>query len=289
VRCPGSLRISRAALAALAVLAARGASASPPPPDSELRYWDAKLYESAHGDLDRAIETYQQVARMADSPEQASVRARALLGAGRALHAAGELDEARRAYEVCRRITTSGQLQNVDTDACAAGARQVALEQGAVRRIPTRWTFDDPEHGFVLFSDRGSMAIERRDGDAVLVWSQEVAGPQIADLIVALEGPTPAPRGLRLSLHAEDDNALLELIVEDERGYAFALPGKLFRADRELRTWEIDLAELEPLDQGWPALEPGRVSAIRLRDSTGSQLPELRTRHRVVLHEVLFY
>jgi len=267
--------------AALAI----AASANPSPPDLEARYWAAKLYESAYGDLDRAIEVYQQLAREADSPEQAPMRARALLAAGRALHATGQLAEARRAFDACRRITTSGQLQNVDTDACAVGGRQVALEQGAIRRIPTRWTFDEPEHGFVLLAERGSMSIEPRDEQRALVWSQDVAGPQIADLVVALDRPEPPPRAARLSLHSEDDNALLEFIVEDERGYAYTLSGKLFRADRELRIWEIDFADLEPLDQDWPALDPARISSLRLRDSTGSQLPDLRTRHRIVLYE----
>lgn len=275
----------RAPLVLVLVALAAPAVASPPPPDTESRYWDAKLYESAFGDIDKAVETYQIVARQAERPDQAGMRARALLAAGRALHAGGDLDAARRAFDACRRITTSGQLQNVDTDACAVGARQVALEQGAIRSLPIRWGFDDTAHGFVLFSVRGSMALERRDADSVLVWSQEVAGPQIADLIVALERPTPTPRGARLILHAEDDNALLEVIVEDDNGFAYALPGKLFRADAEIRAWEIAFDELEPLDQGWPPLDPNHISAIRLRDSTGSQLPDLRTRHRIVIHD----
>lgn len=276
----------RRALLVLSALAlAFTARANPSPPDLEARYWTAKLYESAYGDLARAIQIYQELAREAHSPEQAPMRARALLAAGRALHAVGQLEDARRAYETCRRLTTAGDLQNVDTDACAAGARQVALEQGAIRRIPTRWTFDDSEHGFVLLAERGSMALERRERERALVWSQEVAGPQIADLVVALDRPDPPPQAARISLHAEDDNALLEFIVEDERGYAYTLSGKLFRADRERRTWEIDFSDLEPLDQDWPELEPARISALRLRDSTGSQLPELRTRHRIVLFD----
>lgn len=271
-----------------AALISPAASASPEPPPPERRYWDARLLESAHGDYNRAIQIYRELAVQLDDPQDAAFRARAMLAAGRALRTTGELDEASKTFESCRRLSTAG-FTNVDTSACAAGARQVALEQGAIRSLPVNWTFESSEHGFVLFSERGSMSLEQREGRGVLVWTQEISGPQIADLIVAIDQPPTPPRGISVELQAEDDNALMELIVEDDRGFAYALSGKLFRADPQRRTWEISFADLEPFDADWPPLEPERISAVRLRDSTGSQLPELRARHRVVLYRFSLY
>lgn len=271
-------------LAAISLALSVPAGAVPPTPEPELRFWEGKLLESAEGDLRAAVQVYLELADELDSADHAVMRVRALLAAGNALHLMGELEHARRAFDSCRRISTSG-FANVDTDSCAAGARQVALDQGALRSIPARLDFSDTDHGFVLFSRRGSMAVEPRAEGHALVWSQEVAGPQIADLVLAIEAPERAPQGARLKLQIDGDNALLEFIVEDDRGYAYTLSGKLFRVDRELRQWEVDFAELEPVDPGWPELDPSRISALRLRDSTGFQLPELRSRHRIILQE----
>ncbi|TVQ93699.1 MAG: hypothetical protein EA397_03825 [Deltaproteobacteria bacterium] len=278
----------RSALVIGACVLASSAWATPDAPSPERRYWDAQLLQSSSGDHRQAVQIYRDLATQLDAPQHAELRARAMLAAGRALRALGDLDEARKAFEACRRLSTAG-IADIDTSACAAGARQVALEQGAIREVPTRWTFERSEEGFVLFSERGSMALETREGQGALVWSQEIAGPQVADLIVAVDQPERAPSGVRIELHAEDDNALMELIVEDERGFAYALSGKLYRIDATPRLWEVPIQELEPLDPSWPALDSARISAIRLRDSTGSQLPELRARHRIVLRSFEIY
>jgi tetratricopeptide (TPR) repeat protein len=264
------------------------AIAAPGPPDVETRYLEARLVESAEGNLDKAITIYRQLARELEGKENAELRARVLLALGEAHRSLGQLQQARRAFDTCRRISTSG-LAPVDTSACAAASRRVALEEGAISTLPLSWSFEDAQHGFVLFSELGSMAVEDTGGDRCLVWTEEVDGPRLADLVVAFAPSTGAPEGIRIDVRTEGTVALLEIVVEDTAGrtytwYDQARPMYFF-ADARSRVWEVAISQLQPLDPSWPELDPGSIATLRIRDSTGSRLTEERSRHRIILDD----
>jgi hypothetical protein len=255
------------------------------PPDAEHRYWEAQLLESADGNLPAAIAIYADLARTLDGQsEYAELRARSLLAMGRAHLALGQMPEARSSFESCRRITTSG-LSTVDTTACAQGARRVALEEGAIRTVPTLWTFDEGTHGFVLFGEKGSMAVEGASANRRLVWTQELDATRTAELVVAVQSRNKPAKGVRFSVRADGAIAVLELLVVDEQNRSYALTGKVLVADAELRTLEIRFDEMDPLDSAWPALDARAIAYVRLRDTTGSMLPEQRGRHRILIDD----
>lgn len=268
-------------LLALGALSAAVATAAEPE-DAQARFLDALLMESADGDLEHAIEVYQELSRTleGDKPE---LRAQVLLALGRAHFALGRLDPARRAFDACRRISTSG-LADVDTTDCAEASRRVSLEEGAIRQLPVTWTFDDGTRGFVLFSDRGSMLTEREAEDWQLVWTQDVEGPATAELVVAFDHPPRDPEGVRLEVRGQDHWAALEVVVEDDLGRSYTLGGKLFIADDRPRTWTVRFADLTPLDPSWPALDRRRIATFRLRNRTGA-IQQDRFRHRVVVDD----
>jgi hypothetical protein len=266
----------------LLALAVPAPAADIPAAAARERYLDGLLIESADGDLERAIEIYSALARRLEGRGEPELRAQALLALGRAQLRLGRLAAAQEAFDTCRRISTSGLA--VDTRECAEAARRVAIEEGAVRSVPTVWTFDEGTGGFVLLASRGSMAVESVGGDGVLVWTQELEGAETPELVVGFDRPPTPPRGLRFAVWAEgDEGALLGVIVEDELGRSYR-PGDFFYADATRRTWEIRLEDLAPLDPGWPPLDPGRIAAVHLRDRTGS-LTTARIRHRILLDD----
>jgi hypothetical protein len=265
-------------------LAAWGIAWAGGPPDAEHRYWQAQLLEAADGDLPGAIGIYDDLSRTLEGKSEfAELRARALLAKGRAHLTLGQLDPARQAFEACRRITTSG-LAAVDTSACVHGARRVALEEGAFRVVPTTWTFDDGAHGFVLFSERGSTAVEGRPGKMSLVWSQDVDNQRAPELAASVRTDGRPVQTIRLTIRAEG-RSVLELLVVDEQNRAYSLAGKVLMPDGKPRTLDIRLSDLEPLDPTWPPLDVQRVAWIRLRDATGATFPDQRGSHRIVLDE----
>lgn len=272
----------------LLIALAAPAVAAPGPPDAETRYLEARLVESAEGDLEKAITIYRELARELEGKEQAELRARVLLALGEAHHSLGQLRPARQAFDACRRISTSG-LASVDTSACAAGSRRVALEEGAIRELPLSWSFEDAAHGFVLFSELGSMTVEDTGRDRCLVWTEEVDGPRLADLVVALAPEAGAPDGIRLEVRTEGTDALLEIVVEDMGGRTYTWYDNrkrlFFSADSRPRVWEIAIAQLQPLDPAWPALDPRQIALIRLRDSTYARRTGERSRHRIILDD----
>ena len=261
----------------LSALAGRG------PPDAETRYLEARLVESAEGDLEKAIGIYAELARELEGKEQAAIRARVLEALGEAHRTLGQLDKARQAFDACRRISTSG-LATVDTSGCAARARLVALEEGSVQRLPLSWSFEDANHGFVLFSELGSMAVEDTGADRCLVWTEDVDGPRLADLIVAMSPSLGPIEGIRLEARTEGLRAILFIVVEDTSGRTYGQRAFFEAVDRP-RIWDIDVSDLEPLDPTWPDLDPASIARIRIRDGTGTRLPDERSRHRIIIDD----
>lgn len=267
------------------LLAAGLAQAQPSPPDAEGRYWEARLAESADGDVDGAIATYTQLAESPQVRDSPALRARILEALGRAHWSLGQYDNARVAFDGCRRIETSG-MAAVDTSVCAELSRQVALAQGAVRRIPTTWTFnlDDP-HGFVLFADRGTMLLERQGGRSALVWEQELGLGGTAELAVALDTPADTPTGVRLQLRSTLERTVLELVIVDVFGRTY-VPNQRFVADPTQRTWDVAFADVVPRVPTWPALDPKKIAQVKL---LAGSLSDERTSHRLLITQVTFY
>lgn len=267
------------------LLAAAFALAQPSPPDAEGRFWEARLAESSEGDIAGAIVTYTQLAESQAVRETPALRVRVLEALGRAHWSLGQFENAREAFDGCRRIETSG-MAAVDTSSCADLSRQVALQQSAVRKIPTTWTFapDDP-HGFVLFADRGTMYLDERDSLSSLVWEQELGTGGVAELVVALDKPEQAPTGVRLQASSTLADTAIELVVVDEFGRIYG-QNQYLAPDARMRTWDINFTSLEPRSPSWPALDPRKIAQVRLRAGTVS---DGRTSHRLQFNQVTFY
>ena len=177
----------------LGLLVPSSAHAQSRPPDAEVTYWEAQLAISSRGDLQGAIELYRGLLADSRVRDDHELRARVLEALGRAYWSLSELDLAREAFEACHRLESSGQ-SSISRN-CAHLSRQVVLEQGAIRSLPTTWTFEeDTTHGLVLFSEQGTMRREGGRRDGVLIWDQELDPQSVADLAVGMaidSRPTP--------------------------------------------------------------------------------------------------
>jgi len=262
------------------------AHAQPRPPDAEFAYWEAQLAISSRGDLREAIAAYRGLLADARVRSNHALRARVLEALGRAHWSLSELEAAREAFEACHRLESSGQTTQGRN--CVHLARQVNLEQGAIRSIPSMWTFEeDTTHGFVLFSDQGTMRREGGRTDGVLVWTQELDPQTVADLAVGMDVDGDPPSGMRLTVQSPLERTVLDLVLVDELGRTYEAE-TVFGADEKVREWEIDFTEMQPRLPSWPELDRSRISSVHLRASR-PPLSEGRARHRILLDDISFY
>jgi len=224
------------------------------------RFWAAKLSVSADGDLRRAAQIYEDLSQL-EGTETATLRREALLQLANVRLNQGDLLGARAAFERCHRINTSGEA-NINTEQCLLGARKVAVRENAVTSLPVKWTFDDENHGFVVFGQGGTTTVDQGS----LVWRQEL-DQYVGRLVVGLRVPNSEPVGIRLSVRAEAVAANLSMIVKDQVGNVYWEP-KPFLAGARTRTVEVRFKDLTPWDESMPPIDPNVLVEIQLLDTT---------------------
>lgn len=266
------------------------AQAQPRPPDAVAHYWDARLIESSTGDFEAAIAQYRELLADPRVREAEVQYARVLEAKGRAHWSLGQLDAALDAFKKCSRIESSGRVTDANADPnCGPLARLVVLEQSAVTALPTTWDFEpETQHGFVLLSERGTMRLERTSMGTSLVWNQELAAQDSADLAAGMRfarGVTP--KGLRLKIRAPLDKTRLDIIVLDRFGRSYESE-IAFGADNRIRQWNVTFDSFTRRLPDQPPLNPADIAQVRFRASP-LLLPETRTGHRIVLDDVTFY
>ncbi len=197
-------------------------------------------------------------------PAGSPVRARALLSLGQTRYALDDLDGARAALRECVR-TGPGRAP------CLQLLGRLELELGAVRNVPVRWSFDNPDHGFVhpwSYASRGTVRIDEVGGDPALAWTTTVAAQADDQLVLGFDHPDPTPEGVRFTVHATAFDAHLRLIAFDAqgrrytRGQFIAPVGRALEVVARFRTFE-------GVDPNQGALDASTLHELVIQDVTG--------------------
>lgn len=233
--------------------------------DSRVRLSDALLAE-ARGDIETALARYTELSRTL--PDDDPTLSEALYWMGHALYMLGRVEEAREALQ--------DGIRNGHCQRCRDLREMIDLEEAAITTLPVRWTFEGP-HGLfhpwrmAALGGRSIRIASRPDTNPALEWRTSPRPEEPDHLKLALRQPTPAPALLRVSVLSKDGDSLLDVVAEDDRGQRYALlaPRPLPRG--ELRTIEVALKELVPLDPAPSArsLDASRLVWLSLVDRTG--------------------
>ncbi|HHO50119.1 MAG TPA: hypothetical protein ENK18_04415 [Deltaproteobacteria bacterium] len=227
---------------------------------------EAMAEEVIHGDLDGAARRYLRMSR--NRATDPTTRAETLFFLGRAMYDLGRIDLAREAL-----------LEGIRSGVCAIRCRDLLetleIDLESVTTVPTRWTFDETDHGFFhpgAVQDLGAIKLgQAPDGDRALAWSTSPQARRPDRLVIGLKRPNPAPSLVSVRITSETLDAILQLVVEDEAGHRYSLPQPRALPAGRSRTLELPLAQLIPLQPGTPPLDPTRLTRLALIDLTGAR------------------
>jgi hypothetical protein len=234
--------------------------------DDDMQNWrslhDALLVESVDGDLRGAVRAYERLVRTL--PAHDRTYAEAVFWLARARYELGDADQARAAL-----------LDGIRTGSCRVRCFEllgrIEKEAYSVRELPTRWTFDSPDHGFIhpwSYDDLGTIRIEEIGSHGpVLVWATSVNVRRADRLVVSfrdLKGPGVSR--IRFSFGATNLEPVIRLIAVD-------IHGRQFVADKGMRvpagsTREVDVAvtDFVSVDGEKRALVPTELAELLLAD-----------------------
>lgn len=237
---------------------------------------DALLAEAIDGDLQASAADYERMVRNAAADDP--MRGAALYWLGRARWQASDVAGAK---EALREGVRAGSARN----ACLELLDQIELEQGALRALPVRWSFDDPTHALVhpwWYRDAGSIRVQPdTPSGPALVWTTQLDPRRDDQLHLPLDRPSPAPRGLRFIALAEAEEASLRLVFLDEDGHRWApraQPGPWRLPAGEPVLVEQRLDELVPLDADVETNATVVLARVILQDVTAFYTQRAGTR-----------
>lgn len=235
------------------------------PPATWLEAWDALLTEATDGHNGGSLDTLRRLATTdvpADDPTLPLVQ----YWLGHAAWQVGDADGARDALDACIRA-------GIDKARCLDLRSRIDLEMDAVATIPTRWSFDDADHGFIHprpFWDRGSIRIVQTESGGVLAWTTQIDAAREDQLVVGFRAPAPEPHTVTVIARSLEMDATLALVFQDEEGHEYASPQRtwwLQQGEREVLM--VRIADLVPLVPGSPPASGAGLHRLFLRDETG--------------------
>lgn len=227
---------------------------------------EAMAQEVIHGDLEGSARHYLRMSRNRATDD--ATRAETLFSLGRAMYDLGRIDLARDAL-----------LEGIRSGVCPIHCRDLLetmeIDLDSVTTVPTRWTFDETDHGFFhpgAVQDLGAIKLgEAPDGDRALAWSTAPQARRPDRLVLGLKRPDPAPAVVSMRITSETLDAILQLVVEDEAGHRYSLPSARALPAGRPRTLELPLSLLVPLQPGTPPLDPTQLNRLALIDLTGAR------------------
>jgi hypothetical protein len=245
-------------------LLALGDAAATDAPAHWVDLYDALLVASADGDLEASALALRDLLR-SDLEVTDAATDETVFRLGETLYALGRVDEAREALLDGRRSGTCNA-------ACRELFETIEIEQESVTRLPTRWTFEDSDHGFFhqwAFQDTGALRLgDPGTGDAVLIWETTVQSRQPDRLVVGFSAMDPGPGVVALTVTSRTMEALLQVVVEDMAGRQFGSPGIPLAVGAPVRL-RFRLDELASVDGNPGVLDPSQISRLYLVDRTG--------------------
>jgi hypothetical protein len=221
---------------------------------------DELLEESLGGDLKRAQRRYQGLVRnLADDDP---TRGRALYWLGRTRRSMGDVSGAREALRECVR---AGEVRRPCLDLLG----DMEIERTAIRDVPTRWTFEDDDHGFVhpwAYADKGVIRLRRSE---VLSWVTNVDARRPDRLLVGFRDPSPQPRGARFRAQAVSTPAHLRLMLYDIDGHGYSLPLPVAVPVGTFIDVQVDFRNLVALEGAPVRFVATRADLMVIEDVTG--------------------
>ncbi len=243
---------------------ATSGSASAQSSETWMKVSDAMLVASADGDFERAIGDLKRLLRT-DLEVTDPARAEAIRWLAHTLHQVGRTDEAREVL-----------LDGIRSGACNPGCRElfeaIEIEADSVSRLPTRWTFDNPNHGFFhqwAFQSQGSIRLDAgAAGNIALVWETMVQSRQPDRLVVGFAQMDPAPEIVGFTVTSESLQGLLQVVVDDVHGRQFGSAGVALPIGEPVQVRFL-LRELASVDGQPGTLEPAFATRLYVVDRTG--------------------
>lgn len=238
--------------------------------DELQRTWElsheAMFLDALYGGPAAAVRRYEALLHEELSAGDPSL-SRTLYHLAYARYVMGDVDGAREALDACIR---SGHLK---AD-CLDLRSRIDLDAEGVHAVPTRWTFDDEDHGVFhprIYWDKGSIRIADRDGDALLAWSTAVDGARPDRLVVGFRNPTPPPQQITWEIESAEIEAAVRLELVDIDGHVYTPANRRIALPRGQRhVLRVVLAEAVPVDRTSPPLDPARLHRMHLIDVTGT-------------------
>ena len=227
---------------------------------------DNLLKQSLDGDVPGEIAGLEVLTQQsADDP----LRAVALYWLGQARYAHGDVDGARSALKECARVADGDARQP-----CESVLGQIEVEGDAITKVPLRWTFDHDVGGFVhpwTFQEKGSISVAPGDGgDPYLQWSTDVVPGSVDELVVGFHAPSPAPRGVRLSVRSHGTDTRLHLLFTDIWGRVYAYAGNEVVPADKWTDLDVHFDQLQGLDRTEPALQTQQLDRLVVQDRAAS-------------------
>ncbi len=154
---------------------------------------------------------------------------------------------------------------------CLALLGRLDLEEAAIHEVPTRWTFEEGDHGFMhpwSLVERGSIHVEREGDQAALAWTTLVEVRKSDQLVVGFDNPEPMPRGIRFEASSRAMDAYIRPQLVDSTGKVYTLPDQLV----VLAQGDVVKVQL-PLDdflsvEGQGPLDASDITLLVLEDVT---------------------
>ncbi|MCB9680296.1 MAG: tetratricopeptide repeat protein [Alphaproteobacteria bacterium] len=224
----------------------------------------ARFLDSLDGDPRAAVERYQDLVHN-ELPAGDPALSEALYWLARARWSIGEADAARDALDQCIR-------SGIDKARCTELRSRIDLEEESIRTVPTRWTFDNADHGVFhprSYWDKGTIRLITDVEGSCLVWDTQVDPVKEDRLVVGFHAPQPPPRTIAFRLRSGEIRAVIEIELVDVYGHRYTT--RLPTATLPVREWvrvQIDLSDTTPLDPDGPPLDPSDLYRLVLRDMT---------------------
>ena len=220
--------------------------------------YDHLLVEAVDGDTETASDAYRELIR--SLPDDAPTRSEALYWLGRVEYAAGAIEAAQ---VTLRDGVRAGTQRRRSLELLG----QIALEQTAIIRVPTTWTFEGAGHGFVhpwRYMDKGTISTNGQS----LVWTTFI-DHQEDRLVVGFDRATPAPQGVELRLRTINQDAQLQVLLSDTKDQLFTHPEFIaLGITSEFLTIDLQFAEFVQTNTT-ATIDPRQIDRLILRDVSG--------------------
>jgi len=219
---------------------------------------DARLAESADRDPGAAIAIYETVLHHLDDGD--SLRGELLIQLARARFDDGDIEGARAAL-------VEASTEPVVSARARAWRVQVDAYQRRVQHVPMSENFHSGTGPFVLgWSAAPQAAIG--GGDLGLVWHTVVRDGRDDYVLAAVDAQAGSIHRLGLGLQADDIDAQVRVIVEDDGGRRWTAPVIDLAVGQPVNV-DLAVADLLPAQPGSPsAVDPAGIRVVMLQDVT---------------------